>query len=126
VDQSVIEDKSSGESVGAIRSFRYGGAWIRQRLVALSDSERSFTYAGFEPFAFPSKGMDSLTPIDYEGTLRVTPVVDGDRAFVEWWLTFDCIPNERDRWNCFLVSAISQWVGSLARTVCTTRVRPAT
>ena len=57
VDQSVIEDKSSGESVGAIRSFRYGGAWIRQRLVALSDSERSFTYAGFEPFAFPSKGM---------------------------------------------------------------------
>ncbi len=24
--------------------------------------------------------------------LRVTPVIDGDRAFVEWWATFDREP----------------------------------
>jgi hypothetical protein len=121
VDQSIVEDKRSGDSVGAVRSFRYGAEWIRQRLLALSDADRSFTYAGFEPFRFPSTdgATNPLTPIDYEGTLRVTPVVDGDRAFVEWWLTFDCIPDERDRWNSFLVSAISQWVGSLERTVST-------
>ena len=118
VDQSVIEDKKSGDSVGAVRSFRYGGEWIRQRLVALSDADRSFTYAGFEPFRFPSTDgtPNPLTPIDYVGTLRVTPVVDGDRAFVEWWLTFDCLPDERERWNSFLVNAISQWVASLERT----------
>jgi polyketide cyclase/dehydrase/lipid transport protein len=120
VDQSAIEDEKSGDSVGAVRSFRYGGRWIRQRLVALSDADRSFTYAGFEPFRFPSEdgAMNPLAPINYEGTLRVTPVVDGDRAFVEWWLTFDCNSDERDRWNSFLVSAISHWVGSLERTVC--------
>src|SRR2546421_5272719 len=83
VDQSAIEDEKSGDSVGAVRSFRYGGKWIRQRLVALSDADRSFTYAGFEPFHFPSQdgATSPLMPIDYEGTLRVTPVVNGDRAF---------------------------------------------
>ncbi|MGH8653430.1 MAG: SRPBCC family protein [Gammaproteobacteria bacterium] len=91
VDQSAIEDEKSGDSVGAVRRFRYGGQWIRQRLVALSDADRSFTYAGCEPFRFPSKAgaANPLMPIDYEGTLRVTPVVDGNRAFVEWWLNFD-------------------------------------
>lgn len=119
VDQSVIEDTRSGDSVGAIRRFRYGGEWIRQRLVALSDADRSFTYTGLAPFRFPSTdgATNPLTPIDYEGTLRVAPVVDGNRAFVEWWLTFDCSPDERDRWRSFLVDAISQWLGSLARTV---------
>lgn len=120
VDRSVIEDEKSGDAVGAVRSFRYRGNWIRQRLVALSDADRSFTYAGLSPFAFPASDQhtDSPTPINYEGTLRITPVVDGDRAFVEWWLTFDCSPDERDRWDEFLVGAISQWAGSLERTVC--------
>ena len=121
VDQSAIEDEKSGDTVGAVRSFRYGGKWIRQRLVALSDSDRSFTYAGLEALHCPSNdgAANPLTPINYEGTLRVTPVVEGDRAFVEWWLVFDCNPDERDRWNSFLVSAISQWVGSLERTIFT-------
>lgn len=115
VDQSAIEDAKAGDSVGAVRRFRYGGEWIRQRLIALSDADRSFTYAGCEPFSFPSKAgaANPLMPIDYEETLRVTLVVDGGRAFVEWWLTFDCTPDERDRWISFLVSAISQWIGSL-------------
>jgi len=119
VDQSAIEDEKSGDSVGAVRRFRYGSEWIRQRLVALSDVDRSFTYAGCEPFRFPAKdgAANGLSPIDYEGTLRVASIVDGDRAFVEWWLTFDCNPDEGDRWESFLVSAISQWMGSLERTV---------
>ena len=32
----------------------------------------------------------SLPVTDFQATLRITPVVDGDRAFVEWWATFDC------------------------------------
>jgi hypothetical protein len=117
VDQSIIEDNKSGDAVGAVRSFRYGGEWMRQRLVALSDANRSFTYAGIEAFPFPSTdgATKSLRPIEYEGTLRVTPVVDGNRTFVEWWLIFDSIADERESWNAFLVGAISQWVGSVAR-----------
>src|SRR6267143_1116015 len=30
---------------------------------------------------------------------RSTPVVDGDRAFVEWWGMFDCAAEEYDRWR---------------------------
>jgi Polyketide cyclase / dehydrase and lipid transport len=121
VDQSVIEDEKSGDSVGAVRSFRYGGEWMRQRLVALSDVDRSFTYAGIEAFPFPSTegATRSLRPIEYEGTLRVTPVVDGNRSFIEWWLIFDSIANERKSWKSFLVSAISKWVGSVARAAST-------
>ena len=119
VDQRTIEDERPGDSVGAVRSVRYGSKWIRQRLVALSDADRTFTYASIEPFRFPSQdGVTSpLMPIEYRGTLRVTRVVDGDRALVEWWLNFDCNPDERDRWTSFLIGAISQWVASLERTV---------
>ena len=28
----------------------------------------------------------------------MTPVTDGDRAFVEWWTTFDCEPEKIDEW----------------------------
>lgn len=78
---------------------------------------RSFTYAGLEPFHFPAsdegEGAPPPSAVEYEGTLRITPVVDGDRSFIEWWVTFDCGPDECDRWKAFLAKAISQWVGSL-------------
>jgi len=34
---------------------------------------------------------ESPPPVEnLQATLRVTPVVDGEHAFVEWWVTFDC------------------------------------
>jgi Polyketide cyclase / dehydrase and lipid transport len=114
VDESVIEDEKSGDAVGAVRRFRYHGRWIRQRLIAHSDADRSFTYAGMEPFPFPADHEKAApSAIHYTGTLRATPVVDGDRSFVEWWVDFDCAPDERERWERFLVHAIAQWLGSL-------------
>src|SRR5262245_13356131 len=115
VDASVIEDDKSGDSVGAIRRFRYGGHWIRQRLVALSDDERQLTYVGLDPFPFPSASDGQPAPIDYQGTIRLTPILDGDRTFVEWWLDYDGAGHERERWNAFLACAIAEWVASLAR-----------
>ena len=116
VDQSLIEDGRSGDSIGAVRRFRYGGSWIRQRLVAHSDLERSFTYAGLDPFPFPeaaAAGETAPAAIEYAGTLRITPVVDGDRSFVEWWVSFEGGSGERERWERFLTGAISQWLSSL-------------
>ena len=115
VDQSLIEEGRPGDSPGAIRRFRYGGTWIRQRLVAHSDSERSFTYAGLDPFPFPvaTDGASAPAAIEYVGTLRITPVVDGGRSFVEWWIGFEGGAGERERWENFLTGAISQWLGSL-------------
>jgi len=35
----------------------------------------------------------------FQATLRVTPVVDGNRAFVEWWANFDCEPLRIDEFT---------------------------
>jgi polyketide cyclase/dehydrase/lipid transport protein len=117
VDHSLIENDKPGDAVGAVRRFRYDGRWIRQRLVAHSDAERSFTYAGLEPFGFPAPpytaSVEPPAAIDYEGTLRVTPVVDGNRSFLEWWVSYDAAPRDGETWQSFLVEAISQWASSL-------------
>jgi hypothetical protein len=37
-------------------------------------------------------GAAAPAPIDYQGTLRLTPVIDGARTFIEWFVEFDCRP----------------------------------
>ena len=103
--ESEIEDGKSGDSVGAVRSVLYQGARIRQRLLAQSDVERSQTYE----FC----GAPALPVSDYRATLRVTPVVDGDRAFVEWWATFDCDADRRDELAGRLSGSFEKWLESL-------------
>src|SRR6266568_2581519 len=73
--ESEIEDGKSGDAIGAVRNVLYQERRIRQRLLALSDVERSQTYEFCGP--------PSLPMTDYQATLRITPVVDGNRAFVE-------------------------------------------
>jgi hypothetical protein len=74
--ESQIEDGKSGDTVGAIRSVLYQEKRIRQRLLAQSDVERSQTYEFCGPASLPMTG--------FQATLRITPIVDGNRAFVEW------------------------------------------
>src|ERR1700688_4896980 len=97
--ESRIEDGKSGDSVGSIRSVRFQDRHIRQRLLAQSDVERSQSYE----FC----GLPSLPVADFQATLRITPIVDGDRAFVEWWATFDCDPAGRDE----LTGTLRGWFG---------------
>jgi hypothetical protein len=106
--ESRIEEGKSGDAVGAVRHVLYQGRQIRQRLLALSDAERSQTYE------FCSE--PSLPITSFQATLRVTPVIDGDRAFVEWWADFDCEPIWRDRLTGTLRGWFAQWLESL-RTV---------
>jgi hypothetical protein len=49
----------------------------------------------------------------FQATLRITPVVDGDRAFVEWWATFDCDPARREELTGTLRSSFGKWLESL-------------
>src|SRR4030081_851835 len=72
--ESRIEDGKSGDAVGAVRSVLYQQRQIRQRLLALPDVERAQTYE----FC----GAPSLPMTGFQATLRVTSIVDGDRAFV--------------------------------------------
>jgi hypothetical protein len=100
VATSEIEDGGTGDQVGAIRSFTLtDGTHLREQLLAHSDLERSYTY-DFQK-----------TPFDvdnYESTIRVTPVTDGGKAFVEWWTTFDCDRDKQDHWVGFFSSQVFQ------------------
>ena len=52
---------------------------------------------------------------DFRATLRVTPVVDGNRAFVEWWTTFDCDLERQNERTAFFRDAFAGWLESLRR-----------
>lgn len=104
VTESHFEDGKSGDTVGAIRKFVEYGARIRQRLRAHSDLDRSYTYESCEP-------LGAIT--SYQGTGRVTPIVEGNRAFVEWSVTFDCPAEEQENCTKSLEEAMPQWLQSL-------------
>jgi hypothetical protein len=106
---SEIEDGKSGDAVGAVRNASYRDRHIRQRLLALSDVERFQTYEFCGPATLPIN--------DFQATLRVTPIVDGDRAFVEWWATFDCEPSAGDALTATLRAWFGEWLESLRRTL---------
>ncbi|MBV8536592.1 MAG: SRPBCC family protein [Alphaproteobacteria bacterium] len=103
---TVIEDGKSGDQVGAVRRVQSGGKVIRQQLLAHSDVERFYTYRLCEPSPFPVH--------DYQATIRVRPVVDSGRAFVEWTAAFDCAADERERWvRHFEANGFATWLRAL-------------
>lgn len=85
IADSQIENGEPSDKVGCIRNFRLqNGDQIREQLLALSDYDMFCTYAILE----------SPMPIEnYVATLRLTPVSDGDRCFIEWSAEFDCAPD---------------------------------
>ena len=107
--ESRIEDGKSGDAVGAVRNVLYQGRQIRQRLLAQSDVERSQTYEFCEAPTLPMTG--------FRATLRVTPVTDGDRAFVEWWADFDCEADRRGELTETLRGWFGKWLESLRQSM---------
>jgi hypothetical protein len=67
------------------------------------------------------RGQPSPPVTDFPATLRITLVVDGDRAFVEWWAIFDCDPDRRDE----LTGALQGWFGKWLELLRATMTRPA-
>ena len=102
---ATMEDGRTGDAVGAVRRVATPGGTLRQRRLAHSDLERSYTYELCEPTPYPVRS--------YAGTLRVTPVVDGGRAFVEWWATFDADGGDTDRWVTHFESGMAGGLASL-------------
>ena len=107
--QSEVDDGKSGDTVGAVWRVHFRDLYIRQRLVAQSDLERSQTYE----FC----GAPTLALTGYQSTIRVRPVLDGDRAFVEWSATFDCEAGRRDELTRTLAAWFEQWLESLRDTM---------
>ena len=105
---TVIEDGKSGDQVSAIRRVTVGDKIIRQQLLAHSDASCSYTYAFCDPVPFPVR--------NYVATIRVVPVVESDKAFVEWWATFDCAADECERWTShFEKEGFASWLAAPRR-----------
>lgn len=80
-----IEGDQPGDKIGVIRLINLqNGDAIREQLLGLSDYDTFVTYSILE----------SPMPIEnYLATLRLTPISDGDRCFIEWSAEFDCAPD---------------------------------
>lgn len=106
--ETIIEDGRKGDQVASIRRFTYGGTTVRQILLAHSDIDRSYSYAFCDQPSMPAH--------HFSATISVTPVVDTDRAFVEWWATFGCAPDDHDRLVRQIESGgFAVWLGELRR-----------
>ncbi len=86
IRDSRIEEALPSDKIGCIRNFNLqNGDNIREQLLGLSDYDMFCTYAILE----------SPMPLtDYVATLRLTPVTEGDRCFIEWSAEFSCDPEQ--------------------------------
>jgi len=84
VKSSPIEDGGDPTRVGCVRVVtQTDGEVFREVLVALSDAERSYSYTF----------VGSPVPVrNHLTTLRVLPITDGDRSYVEWSSRFEIDP----------------------------------
>ena len=83
---SRIEKNHPADKVGCVRSFQLkNGARVREKLLSLSDYDYSCTYAI----------LDSPMDLnDHIATLRLFPVTEGNRCFIEWSAEFNCAPEK--------------------------------
>jgi hypothetical protein len=103
--RAVIEDGGRGDAVGTVRRIGDDDG-MRQRLVELSDVDRSFTYD-----VLPGS---PIAVENYRACLRVRPVVDTGQTFVEWSAAFDCAAVDAERWRRFYADdRFPAWLGAL-------------
>jgi len=96
ITDSQIEDDMPSDQVGCIRHFTLqDGSRIRERLLALSDFDLSFSYSILEsPMALSN----------YIATMSLRPVTENDVTFIDWMAEFDCAENDESE----LVQSIGQ------------------
>jgi hypothetical protein len=79
---SEIEAGSAADRVGCVRRFtrRSDGGLLREQLLALSDTERTFAYSIL---------VSPMPVANYTAAMRFTPITKGNLTFAEWWAEFD-------------------------------------
>ena len=86
IAESRIENGEPADKVGCVRNFSLrNGDRLREQLLGLSDYDMFCTYSI----------LDSPMPLtNYVATLRLTPITDNERTFIEWSADFDCAPDK--------------------------------
>jgi hypothetical protein len=91
IAESRIENGEPADKIGCVRAFRLrNGDQLREKLLGLSDYDMFCTYSILES----PMGVEN-----YVATLRLTPVTDGERSFIEWSAEFDCPPEREAELN---------------------------
>lgn len=82
VRDSRIENAEPADKIGCVRDFHLqNGDRLREQLLGMSDYDMFCSYSILE----------SPMPLtDYIATLRLTPITDGERCFIEWSAEFEC------------------------------------
>ena len=79
---SRIENSHPSDKVGCVRNFQLkDGGRIREKLLSLSDYDYTCMYAILE---------SPMEVTDYVAKLKLLPVTEGNRCFIEWSAEFDC------------------------------------
>lgn len=95
-----IEGGLPSDQVGCVRSILMkDGSSLRERLLGLSDHDYRCVYAIIES----QTGADN-----YVGTIKLTPITDGDRTVIEWSADFDAAPADQKRIADFVADGIFQ------------------
>lgn len=92
IEASEIEQGPAAGEVGAVRRLTLagGGGTVRERLVSLDDTDRSYTY----------DMLDGPFPIrSYRSTVRVAPITATGESFVEWWAFYDADAGDETELN---------------------------
>lgn len=83
---SRIEKGHPADKIGCVRNVQLkDGARVREKLLSLSDYDFAFTYTILE---------SSMDVSEYVATMRLFPVTEGNRCFIEWSAEFDCPPGK--------------------------------
>lgn len=86
VADSRIEQNLPSDRIGCVRNFRLkDGGVIREQLLSLSDYDFQCGYSILES----PMGVEN-----YIASLKLTPVTDGNRTFVEWSAEFETPPGK--------------------------------
>jgi hypothetical protein len=99
-----IENDVQPDNVGALRSFAIGDTRVRERLLAHSDADRSYTYTycGHPPIE------------NYRATLRVMPGPPCvPITIVEYSARFDCPDGDERRWTAMLKASFARSLDAL-------------
>jgi carbon monoxide dehydrogenase subunit G len=97
IETCEIEGDIPADQVGAVRRLATGDAVFHERLTLLDDEGRRYGY----------EFVDSPLPVrDYRSEIRVAPVTDSGRAFVEWWGEFDADEKDAESMTEFFTKAV--------------------
>lgn len=100
IRQSRIETGAPSDQIGCVRNFSLqDGSRLREQLLALSDSEHSFSY----------RILEADVPLqDYSAGLSLLRVTDGEATFGRWRAKFNAPSGQEEALSEMVASEVFQ------------------